>query len=272
MSGHRQQEPVWTSVRGAGVRAGSPAKRGRSALTPVSTRARCSSDDAGGTTTSCGRRNSNIRRILELANRDRPCGTSRCPRAASAGSRAPPGEPSRCVGVGATDLLTRCLVPRAQHAPRSDLREVAVLQRDPLEAGLPPLQHVREPELQRPSHRGRLPPHPRRQRRQQRLHAALVVVRVAGCRRDLGDAVRALFGNLPSRPTSCMIPRSWTGAMPAMRRRAGRSRHSLARTLPCPRAGRWPMLKRQGIGICTLCAPYASRRYGSRTRCVLVNI
>ncbi len=30
MSGHRQQEPVWTSVRGAGVRAGSPAKRGRS--------------------------------------------------------------------------------------------------------------------------------------------------------------------------------------------------------------------------------------------------
>ncbi len=34
----------------------------------MSTRARCSSDDAGGTTTSCGRRNSNIRRILELAN------------------------------------------------------------------------------------------------------------------------------------------------------------------------------------------------------------
>ena len=34
----------------------------------MSTRARCSSDDAGGTTTSCGRRNSNIRQILELAN------------------------------------------------------------------------------------------------------------------------------------------------------------------------------------------------------------
>ena len=32
------------------------------------------------------------------------------------------------------------------------------------------------------------------------------------------------------------------------------------------------MLKRQGIGICTLCAPYASRRYGSRTRLVLVSI
>ena len=29
----------------------------------------------------------------------------------------------------------------------------------------------------------------------------VVVVRVAGCRGDLGDAVRALFGNLPSRPT-----------------------------------------------------------------------
>ena len=39
-----------------------------------------------------------------------------------------------------------------------------------------------------------------------------------------------------------------------------------------PQAGRWPMLKRQGIGICTLCAPYASRRHGSRTRRVLVNI
>ena len=33
MSGHRQQEPVWTSVRGAGVRAVSPAKRGRSEAT-----------------------------------------------------------------------------------------------------------------------------------------------------------------------------------------------------------------------------------------------
>ena len=26
------------------------------------------------------------------------------------------------------------------------------------------------------------------------------------------------------------------------------------------------MLKRERIGICTLCAPYASRRHGSRTR------
>ena len=33
MSGHRQQEPVWTSVRGAGVRAVSPAERGRSEAT-----------------------------------------------------------------------------------------------------------------------------------------------------------------------------------------------------------------------------------------------
>ena len=30
MSGHRQQEPVRTSVRGAGVKAVSPAERGRS--------------------------------------------------------------------------------------------------------------------------------------------------------------------------------------------------------------------------------------------------
>ena len=30
MSGDRQQERVWTTVRGAGVRAGSFAKRGRS--------------------------------------------------------------------------------------------------------------------------------------------------------------------------------------------------------------------------------------------------
>ena len=53
MSGHRQEEPAWTSVRGAGVRAVGPAERGRSeatrrALTPVSTRARCCLDDAAG--------------------------------------------------------------------------------------------------------------------------------------------------------------------------------------------------------------------------------
>ena len=30
MSGYAQQEPVWTSVRGAGVRVVSPAERGRS--------------------------------------------------------------------------------------------------------------------------------------------------------------------------------------------------------------------------------------------------
>ena len=50
-----------------------------------------------------------------------------------------------------------------------------------------------------------------------------------GSRLPRRDAVRALFGDLPSRPTSCMIPRSWTGAMPAMRRRARRFT-SFART------------------------------------------
>ena len=33
MSEHRRQEPVWTSVRGAGVKAVSPAERGRSEAT-----------------------------------------------------------------------------------------------------------------------------------------------------------------------------------------------------------------------------------------------
>ena len=45
MSGHRQQEPVWTSVRGAGVRAVGPAARSDAPLTPVNTRARCWLDD-----------------------------------------------------------------------------------------------------------------------------------------------------------------------------------------------------------------------------------
>ena len=52
MSEHRRQEPVWTSVRGAGVKAVRPAERGRGAkrraLTSVSTRARCWLDDAAG--------------------------------------------------------------------------------------------------------------------------------------------------------------------------------------------------------------------------------
>ena len=52
MSEHRRQEPIWTSVRGAGVKAVSPAERGRGAkrraLTSVSTRARCWLDDAAG--------------------------------------------------------------------------------------------------------------------------------------------------------------------------------------------------------------------------------
>ena len=33
MSEHRRQEPVWTSVRGAGVKAVSPAERARSEAT-----------------------------------------------------------------------------------------------------------------------------------------------------------------------------------------------------------------------------------------------
>ena len=33
MSAHRRQEPVWMSVRGAGVKAVSPAERGRSEAT-----------------------------------------------------------------------------------------------------------------------------------------------------------------------------------------------------------------------------------------------
>ena len=70
---------------------------------------------------------------------------------------------------------------------------------------------------------------PARSPRQDDRLGEVVVVRVAGCRRDLGDAVRVRFGDLPSRPTSCMIPRSWTGAMPAMRRRARRFT-SFART------------------------------------------
>ena len=69
--GHRLQEPVWTSVRGAGVKAVSPAKRGgseRSALTPVSTRARCLSDDVPSTPTSCGGHESRIDHFPEVAN------------------------------------------------------------------------------------------------------------------------------------------------------------------------------------------------------------
>ena len=51
MSEHRRQEPVWTSVRGAGVKAVSPRSGGgakRRALTSVRTRARCWLDDAAG--------------------------------------------------------------------------------------------------------------------------------------------------------------------------------------------------------------------------------
>ena len=54
--------------------------------------------------------------------------------------------------VGVVDLPPRRLVPRAQQAARGDLRQVPVFQRNALEAGLPPLQHVGEAELQRARH------------------------------------------------------------------------------------------------------------------------
>ena len=55
-------------------------------------------------------------------------------------------------GIGAIDLLVRRLISRAQQAPRGDLRKIAVLQCDRLETRLPPLQDVRETELERPGH------------------------------------------------------------------------------------------------------------------------
>ena len=103
----------------------------------------------------------------------------------------------------------------------------------------------------------------------------VVVVRVAGCRRDLRDAVRVRFGDLPSRPTALLhdseeLARRDAGPWDVGR---GGSRHSLARTLPCAgKAGRRPMLKRKGIGICTLYAPYASRRHGGRGWLVPVSL
>ena len=86
----------------------------------------------------------------------------------------------------------------------------------------------------------------------------VVVVRVADCRRDLGDAVRVRFGDLPSRPTSCMTPRNWTGAMPAMRRRARRFT-SFARTdTAVPR--------KQGGGRCSNAKGSGSAPYVHPTR------
>ena len=72
MSEHRRQEPVWTSVHGAGVKAVSPAERGRSEATRL---------DVGSvhahavgltmppaTTTSCGRPESSFCQFLALGN------------------------------------------------------------------------------------------------------------------------------------------------------------------------------------------------------------
>ena len=62
----------------------------RRALTLAGTRTRCWSDDAASTTTSCGRRNSRIPQILELAN------TGRLRRERSPVARRPP--PLRTAG------------------------------------------------------------------------------------------------------------------------------------------------------------------------------
>ena len=71
-------------------------------------------------------------------------------------------------------------------------------------------------------------------------------------------AVRVRFGDLPSRPTSCMTPRSWTGAMPGMRRRARRFT-SFARTdTAVPR--------KQGGGRCSNADGSGSAPYVHPTR------
>ena len=48
---------------------------------------------------------------------------------------------------GLLDLLARRLAPGRQDAPGRDLRQIAVLQRDGVEARLPPTQHIRKAEL-----------------------------------------------------------------------------------------------------------------------------
>ena len=73
MSGHRRQEPVWTSVRGADVKAVSPAERGRSEATRLDvgehTRTLFGLTMPPATTTSCGRPESSFRQFLALGNR-----------------------------------------------------------------------------------------------------------------------------------------------------------------------------------------------------------
>ena len=75
MSWHRRQEPVWTSVRGAYVKAVSPAERGRSEATRLDvgehTRTLFGLTMPPATTTSCGRPESSFRQFLALGNTNR---------------------------------------------------------------------------------------------------------------------------------------------------------------------------------------------------------
>ena len=72
MSGHRRQKPVLTSVRGAYVKAVSPAERGRSEATRLDvgehTRTLFGLTMPPATTTSCGRHESSFRQFLALGN------------------------------------------------------------------------------------------------------------------------------------------------------------------------------------------------------------
>ena len=77
-------------------------------------------------------------------------------------------------------------------------------------------------------------------------------------------------GDLPFDQPSCMIPGSLPGAMPAMRRRARRFT-SFARTDTAVHGG-GRSRKRERIGICTLCAPYASSGHGGRGGCAPVSL
>ena len=73
MSGHRRQEPVWTSVRGADVKAVSPPALGRSEATRLDvgehTRTLFGLTMPPATTTSCGLPESSFRQFLALGNR-----------------------------------------------------------------------------------------------------------------------------------------------------------------------------------------------------------
>ena len=113
---------------------------------------------------------------------------------------------------------------------------------------------------------------PARSPRQDDRLGEVVVVRVAGCRRGLRDAARVRFGDLPSRST--LLHDSQEPAQrDAGHETSGAAVHVIRSHGHCraPQAGRRPMLKRERIGICTLCAPYASRRHGGRGWCAPVS-